>query len=402
MALLILINKLTKALENGEFIIGIFLDFSKAFDTVDHNILLTKLYHYGIRGISLDWFKSYLNGRKQYVSYDGHSSSLKDVTCGVPQGSILGPILFLIYINDLFNVCQHAMPILFADDTNLFLSGHNLDMMETIINQELKEISEWLKVNKLSLNIKKTHYMIFTTKRKRLVDVSLQIDGHIINKTDSTKFLGVIIDNKLSWKNHIKHVVGKVSRGIGMILKARKWLNQDALVTLYYSFIFPYFVYCNHVWGSAYESSLEKLHRLQKKIVRIICRKGPRYHTDPLFKQLGLIQFYDMNTYLIGRFMYRCHMCQVPELFYSYFRPICDIHHYNTRQKDCIYISPVKTNLGKMSLKYRGPYVWNMLLQLNINPDSSEASFVKSLKVCILNGSLVMCRMKAILSTLCV
>ena len=191
----------------------------------------------------------------------------------------------LIYINDLFNVCQHAMPILFADDTNLFLSGHNLDMMDTIINQELKEISEWLKVNKLSLNIKKTHYMIFTTKRKRLVDVSLQIDGHIINETDSTKFLGVIIDNKLSWKNHIKHVVGKVSRGIGMILKARKLLNQDALITLYYSFIFPYFVYCNHVWGSTYESSWEKLHPLQKKIVRIIYRKGPRYHTDPLFNQ---------------------------------------------------------------------------------------------------------------------
>ena len=187
-----------------------------------------------------------------------------------------------------------------------------------------------------------------------------------------------------------------------MILKARQLLNQDALITLYHSFIFPFFVYCNHVWGSTYESSLEKLHRLQKKIVRIICRKGPRYHTDPLLNQLGLIQFYDINTYLIGRFMYICHMCQVPELFYSYFRPICGIRHYNTRQKDCIYKSPVKTSLGKMSLKYRGPYVWNMLLQLNINPDSSDASIVKSLKVCILNVSLAMCRLKATLNTVCV
>ena len=134
--------------------------------------------------------------------------------------------------------------------------------------------------------------MIFTTKRTRLVYGSLRIDGHTINETDSTNVLGVIIDNTLSWKNPIKHIIGKVSRDIEMILKTWKLFYQDALLTLYYSFIFPYFVYCNHVWGSTYESSVEKLNRLQKKIVRSVCRKGPRYHTDPLINQLGLIQFY--------------------------------------------------------------------------------------------------------------
>ena len=132
------------------------------------------------------------------------------------------------------------MPIISAHDTNLFLSGHNLDLMETKINLELKEISERLKVNKLSLNIKKTNSMIFTTKRTRFVGMSLQIDGHIFNETDSTKSLGVITDNNLSWKNHIKHVVGNVSNGIGMILNARKLVNPDALITLYYSFLFFY------------------------------------------------------------------------------------------------------------------------------------------------------------------
>ena len=184
-----------------------------------------------------------------------------------------------------------------------------------------------------------------------------------------------------------------------MILKARKLLNHDALITLYYSFIYPYLTYCNHVWGSTYESSLEKLFRLQKKIVRIICHKGPSEHTDPLFKELRLIKLYDINTYLMGRFMYRYHICQVPESFGSYFPLINDIHSHDTRQNEGLYVHQVKTNLGKMSLKYRGPFIWNCLLHLKINPDSSEASFIKSLKISIHNGSLEICRMKFSLRT---
>ena len=163
MALVLLLDKIVKALENGEYVIGIFLDFSKAFDTVDHNILLKKLEYYGIRGVCLDWFKSYLTVRKQYVTYNGIPSSTKLIQCGVPQGSILGPLLFLLYINDLPNVCKSADPILFADDTNLFINDSNLIDLQTEINNELLEISTWLKINKLSLYVRKTHHMIFTT-----------------------------------------------------------------------------------------------------------------------------------------------------------------------------------------------------------------------------------------------
>ena len=162
MALMTLMDKLITALEH---FIGIFLDFSKAFDTVDHEILLKKMYHYGIRGTSYKWFQSYLSNRKHYVAYNGICSYTKDVKCGVPKGSVLGPMLFLMYINDLCSICWYTTPILFSDYTNLFSSGKDLKVIENHVSDELSNISEWFKVNKLSLNMNKTHYMIFSKKK---------------------------------------------------------------------------------------------------------------------------------------------------------------------------------------------------------------------------------------------
>ena len=155
MVLITLMDKLRNAIENGEYVIGIFLDFSKAFDTVNHDILREKLEHYGIRGCALSWFRSYLSNKPQYVTYNGTTSMSQTIKCGVPQGSILGPLLFLIYINDLGNVCINTMPLLFADDTNLFASGTNIIQLQDAVTNDLNSIAEWLKVNRLSLNIKK-------------------------------------------------------------------------------------------------------------------------------------------------------------------------------------------------------------------------------------------------------
>ena len=164
MAHLVLIDKIIDALENNEFAIGVFLDFSKAFDTVDHSILLNKMEHYGIRGTPLKWIQSYLTDRYQYTSFNGASSQHKLVSCGVPQGSVLGPLLFLLYVNDLALVSPRLFTILFADDTNMFITGTNLNDIVEELNIELKKIVHWLKVNKLSLNIQKTQYMIFHPK----------------------------------------------------------------------------------------------------------------------------------------------------------------------------------------------------------------------------------------------
>ena len=202
---------------------GIFLDFQKAFDTVDHGILLDKLYCFGIRGIAYDWFVSYLSNRQQSVIYNGYESEPKVMRCGVPRGSILGPMLFLLYINDLTNVSSFFMPILFADDTNLFCTGTDLKNMIRQVDEELSKIYAWVNANKLSLNIDKTYFMfMFMPKYFSHCADHIVINQTRIQEVKETKFLGVIIDNKLKWSAHIKYISKKNAKGFGIILKSRK------------------------------------------------------------------------------------------------------------------------------------------------------------------------------------
>ena len=307
LALLSFVDKIIQAIEKVNMLLVFSLIFQKTFDTVDHDILLDKLDHYGIRGCALSWFKSYLSCRTQYVTYDGSESNRQMITCkcGVPQGSILGRLLFQIYINDLCTVCKNTIPVLFADDTNLFSSGLDATGIQDGVNHDLAIITEWLKANKLSLNIKKTHYMCFSAKDKVKPDISLKIDREIIAEVTSSKFLGVIIDTKLNWKDHMSFVCRKVARGLGIIIKARKVPRNESLKNLCYSFIYPYFIYCNQVWGSACKTNIEPLFLLQKKALRIITGVHPRSPLEPLFCQLKFLDCENIFRYLVGRLMYR-------------------------------------------------------------------------------------------------
>ena len=210
MALVILLDKISEALENGECVVGVFLDFSKAFDTVDHDILLMKMKSYGIIDTAYDWFKSYLCDRVQYVTYNAMQSNRSAITCGVPQGSILGPLLFLLYINDLSSVLKSCFSVLVADDTDVFIKGKNLQELCNRLNDELTNIQNWLSCNKLSLNVLKTHYIIFTPRNKIVDSIDIKINNTAIERVYNTKFLGVHIDSQLSWKKQIDYTCKKI------------------------------------------------------------------------------------------------------------------------------------------------------------------------------------------------
>ena len=366
---------------------GLFLDFRKAFDTVNHQILLKKKYKYGIRGVVYDWFKSYLSNRKQYVNINKVNSPKLNITCGIPQGSILGPLMFLLYINDIANVSSVLFFLLFADDTTVFCSGKNIDDLINIVNREMQKLIIWLYVNKLSINTEKTNYILFSLRKKINTSCNVYINQKVIDRVTNTKFLGVIIDEKLTWSHHIKYIKKKISKGIGIICKARKIFKMQTLLTMYYSFIYPYFVYCLEFWGSASNYLLDSLFKLQKRAICLIVSAGFRAHTEPIFLQLNLLPLSKLHQMNIIMFMYKFKNSILPDIFHDVFQWNKDIHQYNTRQSDKLHVVKCKTSTFIKSPSYRGILLWNYIVNI-LNVDCNIQTFKWHLKTYLLNNTI--------------
>ena len=365
MALIILVENLVDALDNGNCAVGIFLDFQNAFDTVDHGILLDKLYCYGIRGIAHDWFVSYLSNRQQSVIYNGYESELKVMKCGVPQGSILVPMLFLLYINDLTNVSSFLMPIRFADDTNLFCTGTDLKNMIRQVNEELAKIYAWVNANKLSLNIYKANFIVFMPKYSSPCADHIVINQTRIQEVKETKFLVVIIDNKLKWSAHIKYISKNTAKGIGIILKSRTVFSNETLLSLYHTFVYPYLSYCIHVWGKAYDIHLNDRIALQNKAMRIINGVPSRTNMDTFYIEKNILTVKHIFNYNIGLFMFKYVNNMTPDVFDNFFRNVSDIQQHNKRNatQNLLYVTFRGATRGQQTIKYCGPHIWNFINQ---------------------------------------
>ena len=359
MAISQLCEKLTTNMEKNLVTCSVFIDLSKAFDTVDHAILLSKLNSYGIRGLANNLFKNYLDQRLQVTVVNGVRSTIKKVTCGVPQGSILGPLLFLLYVNDLPNVSLFDVR-LFADDACLLLSNKDSVMLQKICDNELIKIHNWMKINKLSINFEKTNFMIFSKKRKK-VKFNLDIEGNILNRVSNIKYLGIMINECLNWSSHIQHVRTKISRACYIISKIRYYVDQKTLIMLYYSMVYSHLTYCISSWGGAAKTVLEPLNILQRRIIRLITFSDFQCHAPPLFLKLKLLTIENIYYYKLGILFHDIQHGKVTgEININ---SLNTIHSYNTRlsHNNNYFTTHSKTNLGLRTYISSGVKFWRKI-----------------------------------------
>ena len=378
-ALISMTEAIRNTIDNQKYGCGVFIDLKKAFDTVNHSILLRKLEHYGIRGVALDWFTSYLLGRKQYVSVNGHISGYCEITCGVPQGSVLGPLLFLIYINDLPSVSKSVAFYLFADDTNIYFEASDLFTLQKVLNRELRHVKKWLDANKLSLNIDKTNFVVFHSPARKLAEpIVLKFGRKKISRTDHVRFLGVLLDETLGWKPHLVELSRKLSRSVGIFYKLRHYVPADTLKTVYYALFYPFLTYGITVWGATYDKFLNPVRIAQKKVVRAMTFSEPTAHSSPLFHDLKLLNFDDLHELLIAVFVYECHNNFAPSHFADYFTQTSHIHSHNTRSAargDFFMVRKNTLQYGLRSISFNGAKIWN-----NIPPEIRDSPSVRTFK----------------------
>ena len=385
LAALNLVDELTYKLDRGIIPLNIYMDLSKAFDTLIHEILISKLKHYGVRGEAIDLIRSYLYQRQELVEFNGCLSDMRYIETGVPQESVLGPLLFSIYINDLPSCSDMFKMIMYADDTNLLCDFSNDHDIETLLNNELCKITDWLQANKLSLNVNKTKFMVFHSDRRRVVYPVLSINNTIIERVDTFNFLGLRISHDLKWKTHIQTMSQKLSKITGILHRLKEEYPSSILKSIYNTLMLPHLHYCILSWGS----QCQEIYKLQKRAIRNIEKADSyRAHTEPIFKSLNLIKVEDMYYLAILKFYSKLINNNLPHYFED-FMPHFTIGatNYYLRNPN-LQLPRIKHEFPKFSLRYQ------LINKLNETPpeileqakNCTQSIFINHVRESIVDG----------------
>ena len=369
------VDELTEASEKKLINCSVFLDLAKAFNTVNHNILISKLKSYNIKGSMLSLLKDYLKDRSQSTVINNVVSERETVNVGIPQGSCLGPLLFLVYINDIFSSTEINMR-LFADDACLSYQHSDPEYLNEVINKELGKVDKWLRDNKLFINYSKTKFLLFN-KTSKNCKFSVKINGFLIEQSDSIKYFGVVLDDKLNWKKHLSSLKSKLSRSCFVLSKLRYYLDVSTLKMVYYSLFYPHIQYCISAWGGAANCYLKPIVCMQKRVIRYVCRVPALTTTNPLFIKTGVLKLNDV---------YRLQICKLMrntitgfDVDHNRFTLASSAHSHNTRfskKKNFITERP-RTRLGLNCFKYLGPKFWSSVPETfkNLKKDCFKVNY---------------------------
>jgi hypothetical protein len=386
--LLHIVNYVSAALNDGNYCVGVFLDLKKAFDVCSHSILLKKLKKMGINGATHKWFENYLAGRTQKVDINGNLSSEQNLDISVIQGSTLGPILFLCYINDFFSATT-LFSVLFADDTTCLSQGKNLNELLLYVENELQKIAVWFRSNKMAVNTSKTKFIVFRTQGKRINpeecilhfnnnEPGKPVDPNLIYPIDRIcnegqekcfKLLGVMFDEYLSFDAHISHICTKISKSLFCINRIKNFVTKNSLLKLYYAMVHSHLAYCINVYGCANSTNLQRLRIKQKEAVRIINNVGYRDHTLPLFKQNGILPLDEMIKFAKLKFMHCYVHLRLPLSFHELWPYNRDVNPERVlRNANNLRIPPHHFATIKRLPMFNFPQVWNEEDDRKYNP----------------------------------
>lgn len=278
-----------------------FVDFSKAFDRLNHETLIQKLYILGVRGVALELIKSYLRNRNQCVEINKNQSDVRKLTASVPQGSILGPLLFDLYINDIVNIDDTISYIIYADDTSVFFSGDNADQIIVRANQYLDKLNAWTISNSLIINVNKTKAVLFRSRNTKCTYMPfLSLGGNNIDIVENVKVLGIIFNEHMLWDETVQQISNKLSKVVGIIYKYRNMIPISVMLLIYKSLFYTHYNYCFLVWGNTTATNLNLIQIRQKKSNPRIWHAAYDSHTKPLFDKFNIVQIPNHYSYKLA------------------------------------------------------------------------------------------------------